>query len=200
MAPRPGLDKVKIIDEAIRLADRVGYENLGWGMVATALGVKPPSLYNHLAGFEELKNEIAVLGARQLWETFVAAAEGLRGTQALKAVGRAYVRYAREHPSLYRASLKAPAADAVELTALAQKILDVLFAAMDPWHLAPSQGVHAIRIVRSALHGFVSIEAAGGFGLPESLDDTLEALLTTLVHGLSHLNDEAQTIDKEELE
>jgi len=198
MAPRPGLDKAKIIEEAVRLADRVGWENLGWGMVATALGVKPPSLYNHLASFDELKNEIAVLGSRRLWETFVAAAHGMEGAQALKAVGRAYVRFAHEHPALYQAALKAPSPDAVEWADVAQRILNVLFATLEPWNLSSSLAIHAIRIVRSALHGLVSIEAAGGFGLPESLDATLEALLTTLVHGLPHLR-EPNLNKKEEL-
>jgi len=186
------LDREKIVQKAILLADSVGYDNLGWGMVARALGVKPPSLYNHIEGFAELKAQIAIQGNRQLWETFVTAAQGLEGAAALKAVGRAYVRFAHEHPTLYRTALAAPPAGAEEQRVLVQKILDVLFAAMEPWHLSQSQGIHAIRIVRSALHGLVSIEAAGGFGLPEALETTLEALLTTLVFGLPHLKEKEE--------
>jgi Tetracyclin repressor-like, C-terminal domain len=35
-------------------------------------------------------------------------------------------------------------------------------------------------MLRSAFHGIVSLEAAGGFGLPESLDDTYAHLVDAL--------------------
>jgi hypothetical protein len=44
--------------------------------------------------------------------------------------------------------------------------------------------VHRVRVIRAALHGFVSIEAEGGFGLPLDLDRSFELLLATLVAGL----------------
>jgi hypothetical protein len=43
--------------------------------------------------------------------------------------------------------------------------------------------VHAIRSLRVLLFGLVTLEAAGGFGLPQSVDETL----TRLIGGL-HLS------------
>jgi hypothetical protein len=40
--------------------------------------------------------------------------------------------------------------------------------------------LHAIRCPRVALHGFVSLEAAGGFGLPQSVDVTFARLIDSL--------------------
>jgi Tetracyclin repressor-like, C-terminal domain len=38
------------------------------------------------------------------------------------------------------------------------------------YRLAGPDAVDAIRSLRAALHGFVELERAGGFGLPDSVD------------------------------
>lgn len=38
----------------------------------------------------------------------------------------------------------------------------------------------ATRALRSALHGFVSLEAAGGFGLPRDVDRSFSRLVTAV--------------------
>ena len=38
--------------------------------------------------------------------------------------------------------------------------------------------VHAVRQFRALMHGFVTLEAGGGFGLPESVDETFARLVT----------------------
>jgi hypothetical protein len=44
--------------------------------------------------------------------------------------------------------------------------------------------VHAVRTVRSALHGFVELERIGGFGLPASRTASFNMLQNTLDRGL----------------
>jgi len=45
--------------------------------------------------------------------------------------------------------------------------------------------VHAVRTVRSAVHGFVMLELAGGFGLPEDVDASFAHLVRVLEAGLA---------------
>ena len=45
--------------------------------------------------------------------------------------------------------------------------------------------VDATRACRAALHGFVSLEAAGGFGLPVDVDRSYERLIDALDVSLS---------------
>ncbi|MDI5938548.1 TetR-like C-terminal domain-containing protein, partial [Micromonospora sp. DH15] len=40
--------------------------------------------------------------------------------------------------------------------------------------------VDATRVLRSALHGFLALEAAGGFGLPRDLDRSYDQLVAGL--------------------
>ena len=59
-------------------------------------------------------------------------------------------------------------------------VVEIVFAVLRGYGLAGEDLVHATRILRSTLHGFVALEAAGGFGLPDSVDETF----TLLVDGL----------------
>jgi hypothetical protein len=49
---------------------------------------------------------------------------------------------------------------------------------------AELDALHAIRIVRATLHGFVTLERNGGYRLPLSLDETFDRLVAALHVGL----------------
>jgi hypothetical protein len=52
--------------------------------------------------------------------------------------------------------------------------------------------VHATRCIRAAVHGFAGLEASGGFGRPEDVDESFEVLKTMLVQGLETLKQKAK--------
>jgi WHG domain-containing protein len=52
------------------------------------------------------------------------------------------------------------------------------------YDLDDDAAVHATRVVRSALHGFVALETGDGFGMPFDLDESFELLVTVLDQGL----------------
>lgn len=56
----------------------------------------------------------------------------------------------------------------------------MIAAALKGYQLAGPALIHAVRILRAALHGVVSLEAAGGFGLPDSVDETYAHLVDAL--------------------
>jgi hypothetical protein len=45
--------------------------------------------------------------------------------------------------------------------------------------------IDAARTVRASLHGFVALEAAGGFGLPRDVDRSYDRLVEALDVGLT---------------
>jgi hypothetical protein len=51
-----------------------------------------------------------------------------------------------------------------------------------------TQEIQAIRAFRSLAHGFVSLELAGGFGLPIDLDESYRTLMDLLLRGLERLS------------
>ncbi|MGA2321363.1 MAG: TetR-like C-terminal domain-containing protein [Solirubrobacteraceae bacterium] len=65
--------------------------------------------------------------------------------------------------------------------ALLQVVADVLAG----YELRDQDAIDATRALRSALHGFVTLEAGGGFGLPLDVDRSFEKLVRALVKALS---------------
>ena len=47
------------------------------------------------------------------------------------------------------------------------------------------EGIHAIRALRSTVHGFAALEIAGGFGIPLDVDKSFDWLVSALLKGLS---------------
>jgi AcrR family transcriptional regulator len=182
--PRAGLDSERVVDTAAAIADAEGLDGVTLARVAGGLGVRAPSLYNHVDGRAGLRRALALRGVRELTAALRDAAVGRSGTDALAATARAYRAYARAHPGLYAASVAAPAPDDAEHQVAAAETVDVVYAVLRGWRLEGDDAVHAARAFRSAVHGFVLLEATGGFGIPVDVDASFERLVATLAGGL----------------
>ena len=95
--PRAGLDAEAVVSAAAELADSQRLEALTLARLAQKLCVRPPSLYAHVNGLEDLRGRIGALGARELAAVLGAAAAGRAGREALEAVAHAYRAYARDY-------------------------------------------------------------------------------------------------------
>ena len=182
--PRSGLDSDRVVAQAAQIADAEGLAEVTLARVAQQLGVRPPSLYNHIKGRAGLLRLLSILSIRELTEALRTAAVGRSGADALGAIARAYRAYARAHPGRYTATVWAPAPGDEELAAVAWEAVEVIVAVLAAWGFGDEEVLHRVRVIRSALHGFVAIEAAGGFGLPLDIDESFDLLLATLVAGL----------------
>lgn len=178
--PRAGLTADRVVAEAALVADEVGLERLTLAAIAQRFGVALPSLYKHVAGLDGLQRKLAVLGMAHLAAALTRAAVGRSGKDALVAVAHAYRSFAKEHPGLYAATMRAPKEDDEEHTAVSQQALDVAFAVMRSYGIEGVDAVHAIRFLRSALHGFAAQEASGAFGMPESVEESYRLMIDAL--------------------
>jgi AcrR family transcriptional regulator len=183
--PRMGLDPARVVDAAAAIADADGLDAVTLARVAGELGVRAPSLYNHVDGRSALLRAIAVLGVRELTAALREAAVGRASADALTAAADAYRAYARAHPGRYAATVAAPTVGDEEHSAAAAEAVDVLLAVMRGWDLEGDDAIHAVRAFRSAVHGFVAIEASGGFGMAVDVDASFDRLVATLAGGLS---------------
>jgi AcrR family transcriptional regulator len=57
--PRRGLDAERVVDAAAQLADAHGLQAVTLARVAGELGVRAPSLYNHVEGRDGLLRAVA---------------------------------------------------------------------------------------------------------------------------------------------
>jgi AcrR family transcriptional regulator len=187
MSPKAGLDKTRVIQAAAELLNEEGAPALTLGRLAAHLGVQTPSLYNHVDGLPGLYRELALMNARALGDRLVEAAIARSGPDALRAVAQAYRDYIKEFPGLYSSSLRASGNLApvdVELEQEEARMVQVGLAVMTSFGLKQEDAVHAVRGFRSLVHGFATLEIAGGFGLPLDCDESFRRLVDAFVLGL----------------
>jgi AcrR family transcriptional regulator len=185
--PRAGLDTEAVVAAAADLADAEGLHALTLAGLAERLGVRSPSLYAHVGGLTDLRARLAARGAHELTAALQAAAAGRARSDALHAVAEAYRAYAHAHPGAYAAMQRAPGTGGnadPEITAAAAGLIDVLVAVLRGYDLHGDDAIHAVRMMRAALHGFVSLERGGGFAMPIDLEESYRRLVQMLDHGL----------------
>ena len=187
MPPKAGLDRATVVEAAAELADTAGIDQLSLADLAARLGVRTPSLYNHVAGLPGLRRDLALLGTRELGARLSRAAIGKSGDTAIRAISNAYRMFVNQHPGLYAATVRSVLlADQPdpELNAAQRDVVEVVLAVLAGYGLGGSDAIHAARGLRSVIHGFATLETAGGFGIPLDLDASFEQLIENYIAGL----------------
>jgi len=189
MPRRPGLDQRILVSAAAELADEGGLELVTIASLAARLNVRPPSLYNHIESAGELHHQLTLFALRSLCDAASRAAVGRNGPGGVLAVANVYREYAQRHPGLYGATLRAAPPGDAAMQRISTEFLDIMRAVLVPFDLGETDLIHAVRGFRSVVHGFVSLEAAHGFGLPQSIDDSFHFVIRSFIQGLGVRSD-----------
>lgn len=184
MARKVGLSREAVLAMAMRVADERGIDAVSLAAVASALGVRSPSLYAHFDGLSALQRALGLHAAGELARGMEAARAGRRGAEALREVALAYLRFARAHPGWYAAIHRVTPVegDTALYRTLAEIVMPIIGCLAD-LGVPAGEMVHQTRVVRSALHGFANLERGGGFGRPAEFDDSFERLVRLLLAG-----------------
>ncbi len=178
--PRAGLNQQVVVREAARLVDEVGYDQLTLAALANRLGVALPSLYKHVKGADALAQKLSALATAEIADEMTTAAAGRSGEDALRAVADAYRSYARRHPGRYPATQRVPDPADPAHQAAGERAVGVVHAILRGYGVGGDAVVDGVRMFRAAVHGFVSLEAAGGFGLPREVDHSFDRMIAAL--------------------
>jgi AcrR family transcriptional regulator len=186
VARRIGLTPEDVVGAAARIADERGLAALSLSAVASALGVRTPSLYAHVDGLEGLRRDLARQAGRRLGEELRLAADGHEDpVEALRALSHAYRRFARKHPGQYAALLPVPAPqDDPEGAAIAAGAAEAVASALNGLGISAEHHVDLIRTIRALLHGFVDLEHGHGFGLADPVDASFESAVDLVLEAV----------------
>ncbi|MEV0176628.1 WHG domain-containing protein [Streptomyces sp. NPDC050803] len=181
---RAGLTPERLTRAGAELADEVGFDNVTVSALARRFDVKVASLYSHLKSSHDLKTRIALLALEELADRAADALAGRAGKDALTAFADVYRDYAREHPGRYDAARFRLDAETAAASA-GVRHARMTRAILRGYDLAEPDQTHAVRLLGSVFHGYVSLELAGGFahsspGSDESWTRILDALDATL--------------------
>lgn len=189
--PRAGLSPAALVDLALAELDATDGAPLSLGAVAARAGVKTPSIYKHVAGLAELESLVAARIYDELGAEVEASLQGAEGADAVRAFLRAYRSFALRHPGRYRWLPVQPSGHPA-LEEAADRVLAIAVRAVGDAGHGLSDGtagevsldaaaIHNLRGLRAVAHGFATLEAAGGFGLPADVDRSYELLIDRLL-------------------
>ncbi|MGL4339942.1 MAG: TetR/AcrR family transcriptional regulator [Rhodoglobus sp.] len=178
--PRIGLTQNRVVSEAELLVDELGSSRLSLAIIARRLGVQVPSLYKHVVGLPALRALIEARAKAELTQVLSRSTVGVSTDDAVDAIATSYRAWAKEHPGRYEFTLQAPDVDDAASLDASDQAVRVMIDALAGYGLAGDDAIDATRTVRAALHGFVALEAAGGFGMPRDVDKSFERLVGAL--------------------
>ena len=190
MSSRTRLTKSAVIEAAVELLNTEGPNALTLNRLADELDIRTPSLYNHVEGLPGLQRDLAVLNAKQLADRLGEAAIGKSGDELFMDVAQAFRNYVKENPGLYLCTLRSSGTQSApepKLIHEEERALKVGMAVMASLGLQEEAAVHAVRAFRSTIHGFATLEIAGGFGLPQDCDESFRRLVHILTSGLRNV-------------
>jgi AcrR family transcriptional regulator len=192
--PRVRLNRAAIVVAAVDLVDAggpAGFGDLTLAAVAGQVGIAVPSLYKHVSSLADLRREIAIASVHDLTSAISAATTGRSGRDAVRAMADALRDFARRHPGRYAATQVAARPDDpldAGLSAASAETLAVIASVLRAFDLPAEAMIDVIRVLRSAIHGFVVLEIGGGFGFPQDLDRSFELLVDTVTVGIEKLS------------
>ncbi|CAL9620970.1 TetR/AcrR family transcriptional regulator [Streptomyces griseomycini] len=167
--PRAGLTADRLVTAAADLADEAGFENVTLSALARRFGVKDASLYAHVRGLRDLRARMALLAGGEMIERIAAAVAGRTGEDALAAFAGAYREYALTRPGRYAATQVHLDPSLVADSPALRRTAEITYGLLRGYGLEEPDLTDAVRLLRSTLHGYCALEAAGGFASPRDV-------------------------------
>jgi AcrR family transcriptional regulator len=156
------LSRHGIVDGALAFLDREGWDSLTINALATQLGTKGPSLYNHVDSLEDLRRAVRIRVIDDIITMLNRVGEGRYRDDAVLVMAGAYRSYAHHHPGRYSAFTRMPlGGDDPEYTAATRGAAAPVIAVLSSYGLDGEEAFFAALEFWSALHGFVLLEMTG---------------------------------------
>jgi AcrR family transcriptional regulator len=194
MCPAPAKTSYsEIIRTAQQLLETQGLENLSMQSLATALGVRAPSLYKHIENKSQLVKAVLETLLIELGETLADAAKGQNLADDLRAMMVAYRTFAHQHPALYPLLYSHLVSEMQPDVKVSATAVAPLLHVIEQW-INQEQSLSAARIIVAFTHGFVSMELVGAFRLGGNVEDAFELGVESLVKVLNQMQAEFMTI------
>ena len=179
------LTKDDVITAASAIADKHGLDHVTLKAVAEELGIRTPSLYNHINSLDDLLRDIAHRGMRAMNAGMTQAAIGVSGTAAVRAVSRAHFDYLIAHPGVYEPIQWAVWHGNAETAAIFGEYRALLEKIIASCEVKDADTGAATDLLTGFLHGYCTLQL--GSALKDS-DNAVNGLLSgveTLMRGIT---------------
>ncbi len=183
------LTRKDVIEAAIACIEKEGASALGVNRVAKKLGIKPPAIYKHLQGNAELKKVVALAIYKLYFAELSQKTTNIKEPRAfLKAGGFASREFARSHPGLFQVMMQFQLQpDDPESASIIQESQSFFQVFGDSQVLSQTKSIDIMRMVNSAIVGFIALEQSGMLTLPRSTDESFAVMLHALIEAIEYI-------------
>ncbi|HLZ85474.1 MAG TPA: TetR/AcrR family transcriptional regulator [Caulobacteraceae bacterium] len=176
------MDREQILAAAAEIGDHAGLGALTTTRLAERLRIKPPSLYQHFANIEVIKDALAMRALGELIDLHKDVTSGRAGREALNALAHAQRTYAQARPGRFLAAMQAsPGTGAI--ATLRQTYVRLVATTLETYLLEADAAIEVSRSVVAALQGFLIVELSGLVGTPFETDQGYQKLVDMLDAG-----------------
>ncbi len=165
-----GLSKEIIIAEAVKSIEESGKSTISLHELARRLGIKTPSLYNHIKNTKDLQHEVFKYAIDKFVANQNAATAGKQKDDAIKAFAEAYYEFAAANKGLYQLIMSMPLDNDETEKEMAVPLLETVMNLLSDYGLPEEAIAHWQRVLRAILHGFISQEELGYFYYYKDID------------------------------
>lgn len=182
------LSRDVIVNAALTFLDREGWDGLTINALATQLGTKGPSLYNHVHSLDDLRRTVRMHVIEDILQMLSAVGQGRTRDDAVMAMASAYRSYAHHHPGRYSAFTRMPlGGDDPEFTAATHAAAAPVIEVLISYGLAGDDAFYGALEFWAALHGFVLLEMTGVMDTVDT-DAVFSDMVLRLATGMAQRN------------
>ena len=179
------LSRDNIVNAALTFLDRYGWDALTINALATQLGTKGPSLYNHVDSLEDLRRTVRMRVVGDIIEMLNTVGQGRTRDDAVMAMASSYRSYAHHHRGRYSAFTRMPlGGDDPDFTDATRAAAGPVIAVLASYGLDGDDAFHAALEFWSALHGFVLLEMTGVMNGIVDTDTVFSDMVMRLASGM----------------
>jgi AcrR family transcriptional regulator len=179
------LSRDSIVNAALTFLDRDGWDALTINALATQLGTKGPSLYNHVNSLEDLRRTVRMRVVGDIIDMLNTVGQGRTRDDAVMAMASSYRSYAHHHPGRYSAFTRMPlGGDDPEFTDATRAAAGPVISVLASYGLDGDDAFYAALEFWSALHGFVLLEMTGVMNGIVDTDTVFSDMVMRLASGM----------------
>ena len=182
--PRTGLSKEEIIEKAAALANEKGLSYLTVTTLSEYLGIRKPSLYNHVKTMDDLHYKLMIYGWKKVSEELVAGIDSGSPKDNLIDYGRAAYRFAMENPGVFEAMVWYNKYSDDSLLEATEGLYSFFFEQTDNLNIDREVANHLLRTYRAFIEGFIMLQIHNTFGNPISIDESFDISMNVLISGM----------------
>lgn len=178
------ITKELVLQAASDIADRDGLSGVSLKVVAEALNIRTPSLYNHIDSLDELLKEMAHEGMCVMNKEMTQAVIGVSGEAGIHKIAQAYLSYMIAHPGIYEAIQWVCWHADDRTTVLLAEYHSLLTILINSCNLKVSDPSPIVRLLAVFMHGYATQQLGNAITNPDLIAKDMSHALDVVMTGI----------------